>query len=219
MSAYKYKLITPDIVQEALQFYIEHYLPNDPLLKAVRCTELTDIDRHLTLSYLQQGLSWCAVNEVTGKLVGIKINRSVSMADLPDVKPTLDDYVRSGWLRKQSSVLGLFDLAFDTKQILTTYKEETLMRLFAFCVHPDHQKRGVATELMKQGLDYSAQHGIPLFGVLCTSAYTKQICENQGFDKVKEINYATYVDDLTSSLLFKDVEEPHKAATCYVKRL
>ncbi len=213
------KPVTPDLIQEALGFYKEHYLPNDPLLKAVGCTEMTHVDRHSTLSYLQEGLSWCAVDKTTGRMVGLQINRCVKIADLPDVAPTID-YVRRGWSRKLSSILCLFDSAFDTKQILTTYKVDKLMRLFALGVHCDYKKRGIATELIKRSMHHAAQDGVMLFAVLCTSAYTKRVCENQGFDKVKDTSYSTYVDE-TQSVLYKDidVEEPHTAATCYVKRL
>ncbi len=99
MSTYKYKQVTPDLIKEALQFYHEYYLPHDPVLKAIGCTEVTDMDSQTTLGYLKQGLSWCAVNEVTGNIIGIKINRSLTLFGLPDIKLTFDDYIRRGWSR------------------------------------------------------------------------------------------------------------------------
>lgn len=218
-SAITYKQVTPDLFHEALELYDEYYLPYDPVLKAVGCTEVTDVDTKMVISFLQQGLSWCAVNEVTGKMVGIRINHFVSMADIPDVVPTLDDYVNQGWSKKWSLVWRLFGCAFDIKQILTTYKADKLMELFALCVHSDYKKRGIATELVKRSLDHALQHGNTLVAVLCTSAYTQKLYEKQGFEKVREISYSTYVDNETKSLLCKDVEEPHKAAISYVKRL
>ncbi len=217
--AITYQLVTPEQFQEAIELYNTCYLPYDPVLKAVGCTVPSNLDRPMVLGYLKQGLSWCAVDKITGKMVGIRISHSQSVTDLTDAVPTFDDYIQRGWSRAWSSVWVLFSCALDFKKILTTYQEDKMMELFALCVHPDYKKRGIATELVKRNLDHAVKHGHTFAGVLCTSAYTQQLYEKQGFEKVKEVCYATYVDTRTNSFLFKDVEEPHKAAISYVKKL
>ncbi len=122
-------------------------------------------------------------------------------------------------VKKWSLAFGLFNSAFEAKKILTTYKEDKLTKISVLCVHPDYKNRGIGTELMKRSLDHASHCGTTLFGTLCTSIYTQQMCEKQGFEKVKEVYYSTYVDSETKSLLYKDVEEPHKAAISYIKRL
>ncbi len=68
MMAITYQLITtPELCQEAIELYNTCYLPYDPLLKAVGCTIPTGPDSQITLDCLKQGLSWCAVDEITGK--------------------------------------------------------------------------------------------------------------------------------------------------------
>ena len=192
---------------------------NDPLLKAVGCTIPTGPDSQITLDCLKQGLSWCAVDEITGKMVGIRICRSQSVADFTDAVPTFDEYIQRGWSREWALAWPLFNCAMDSKQILTTYQEDKILELYAVCVLSDYKKKGIATELVKRSLDHAVNHGHTFAGVVCTSAYTQQLYEKQGFEKVKEVCYATYVDTTTNSFLFKDVEEPHKAIICYVKKL
>ncbi len=214
-----YKIVTPDLFQKAYGLYKEYYLPYDPVLKAVGCTEVCNNDTKMVFGFLEQGLSWCAVDEDTGKMIGIHINHCISMAELPDLQPTVQDYVTRGWSKQWALVWHLFGCAFDIKQILAKYKADKIMEFFALCVHSDYKRRGIATEVVKRSLHHASQCGHTLFAVLCTSAYTQQLYEKQGFDKFNEVQYSMYVDSETQTPLGKDVEEPHKAIISYVKQL
>ncbi len=219
MAVYMYQLVTPEQYKEALDLFNDFFLPLNPVQRAVGCTTQTDSSDQEILKCLKQGLSWCVIDERTGKIVGVRITGSEKITELPDTMPTFDKYLQHGWSKEWSAIWVLLNSAMDVKKTLTTYQESKMLELFALCVHPDHQKLGIATELVKRTLDHGVKCGFSFAGVICTSAYAQRLFEKLEFEKVKELCYATYVDSGTKSLLFKDVEEPHKAVISYVKKL
>ncbi len=215
----KYQMIKPEKFQEAINLFNDQFLTYEPMSKAIQVPKhntATDQTKHY---YLEQGLSWCAVDEKSGKMVGISINCCESLADLPDVPPTFDEYVERGFSREWSSMLVLLDSALEIKSILIANQESRMYEVFAVSVHSDYKNKGIASKLVKQSLEHAVALGFTLAGVLCTSIYTQQLFEKQGFEKVKEIFYASYVDGKSNTVIFKNVEEPHKSSISYIKKI
>ena len=224
MKTIAYQLVTPEQYKEALDLFNDFFLPYNPVQRAVGCTAQNDLYDQENLNYLKQGLSWCAVDERTGKMVGVRVTRcSETITELPDTVPTFDEYLEcgwsNGWSKEWSAINILASSVMDVKKILTTYQESKMLRLSGLCVHSDYRKLGIATELVKRTLDHGKKVGFTFAGVVCGNAYSQRIFEKQGFEKVKEVCYATYVDIETNSLFFKDVEEPHKAIIIYVCKI
>ncbi len=217
--AIAYLLVSPERYKEAIDLFNDQFLPYNPLLPPVGCTTQTDLLDQKVLECLKQGLSWCAIDEKTGQMVGVRITCSETITELSDTMPTFDEYLRCGWSKEWSAIWVLLNHAMDVKEIMKTYQESKMLELFALCVHSDYRNLGIAAELVKRTLDHGVKVGFTFAGVICTSAYAQRLFEKQGFEKVKEVCFATYVDIGTNSLLFKDVEEPHKATISYVKKL
>ncbi len=152
-------------------------------------------------------------------MVGMSINCIESLADLPDVPPTFEEYVGRGFSRESSSVTVMLDSVFDIKSILMANQESKMFEVFVLSIDSGYKNKGIASELAKRSLDHAVTLGYKLAGAICTSFYTQRLFEKQGFKKMKEVCYATYVNSETNSFLFEDVEEPHKAVISYVKEL
>lgn len=218
MDHLKYQLVTPSQYEEAIHLFNSEFLSHEPITRAIGCTEQTNTMDQYILSTLKENLSWCVVDQRTGRMVGVRITGSQTLDESQDV-PTFDRYVEQGYSRKWASFLLLIGAVLDTKKVLTAYHETKILKLIALCVHHDYRKKGIATELVRCTLDHAVKLGYTFAGVVCTSIYTQALFVKLGFEKVEERYYADYVDLGTNSLLFKDVEEPHKSIISYVKKL
>ncbi len=219
MAALVYELVTPDRYQEALDLFNNYFLPHNPVLVPVHCTTQVDLMDKKILSLLKEGLSWCAIDKETGKMVGVRITGSETLEELPDVMPTFDEFLASGWSKEWAAVWILLCTAMDTKKILIANQENKILELFALCVQSDYRKKNIATELVKRTLDHGKSVGFKFAGVICTSAFAQRLFEKLEFTKVEELFYSTYIDIGSNTALFKDVEEPHRSAATYVKKL
>lgn len=214
-----YQLVVPEQYQEALDLFNNYFLPYNPVQRALKCTLPVDKSDQEIMKCLKQDLSWCAIDEETGKMVGVRIPGSETIDELSDVQPTFDQFVASGWSKEWSAIWMLLQSAMDTKKILIANQENKILELFAVCVHLDYFQRGIATELVKRTLAHSVKVGFTFAGVICTSAYAQRLFKKLEFTKVKELPYSTYIDPGSNLVIFKDVEEPHKSAVSYIKKL
>ncbi len=215
----KYQLIVPEQFDEAIKLFNDQFLSNAPMSKAIQAPKHNQAADQAIHHFLEQGLSWCVVDKKSGEMVGMSMNCFKSQADLPDVSPTFEEYVGHGLSRETSSVAVMLDSAFEIKSILIANQESKMFEVFALSVNSGYKHKGIASELVKRSLEHAVTLGYKLAGAICTSFYTQRLFEKHGFERVKEVCYATYVDTRTNSCLFKNVEEPHKAAISYVKKL
>ena len=218
----EYQLVAPEQFGEAVKLFDDHFLTDEPIMKSLGPSHLqSDIDKmnRLVLSFLKHNLSWCAIDKSTGRMVGVRITYSQSLADLPDAQLTFDELVSSGWSNEWASVMFLLDAMLDAKEILTSYKESKMLELFAVGVNSDYRNRGIASELVRRTLDHAVAVGHTIAGVVCTSIYTQKLFEKQGFEKVKEEYYGSYINAGTNSTLFQNVDKVHKSVVSYVKKL
>ncbi len=141
MVAIIYERVAPDRYQEALDLYNNYFLPHNPVLVPVHCTTQVDLMDTKILSVLKEGLSWCAIDESTGKMVGVKITGSETLEELPNVMPTFDEYLASGWSKEWAAIWILLNTAMDTKKILIANQENKILDLFAVCVHSNYRQK------------------------------------------------------------------------------
>ena len=222
----KYQIVAPEQFKEAVEFFNDHFLAHEPsTTSGSRGSNhlQSDIDKmdQIVLDYLKHKLSWCAVDADTGKIVGLRVSYSQSLADSPDTPLTSDEYVDRGFSRHFACVLAFLDLMLDYRKVLTSYQESNLkiLGLFAVGVHSEYRNEGIATELVRRTLKHAAKHGFTLAGVVCTSVYTQKLFERQGFEKLQEEYYASYVDASTKLSVFENVDKTHQSAISYIKKL
>ena len=220
----KYQIVAPEQFKEAIEFFNDHFLSGEPSLSSSSRGSnhlQSDVDKmdQMVLDFLKHNLSWCAVDADTGKIVGLGVPYSHSLADSPDTPPTSDDYVEMGYSRHFACVMAMLDLMSDYKKTLTSYQESKMLEIFAVGVHSEYRNGGIATEMVRRMLDHAVKVGFTLASVLCTSAYTQMLFEREGFQTLREECYASYVDASTKLALLKNVDKTHPSAKSYIKKL
>jgi hypothetical protein len=217
--AIRYQLVGTEELQEALALFNNHFLAGEPMTKSFnRNVQSPGIDS-MMLSMLKEGMSWCAIDEMTGEMVGVFITSEDSLASLPDAPLTYEQYLEMGISKEWCSVFLLFDAVLDIKKVMLEHNETKSFKLFALGIHCDHRNRGIGAELAKCTISHAMKLGYTFADAICSNRYTQKLCERLGFEKVNEIIYATYLDPPTNTYLFKNVEEPHKSAISYVKKI
>ena len=93
----KYQIVAPEQFKEAVDVFNGHFLTDEPTVTSGSRGSnhlQSDIDLmdQMVLSNLKHNLSWCAVDADTGKIVGLKVAYSQSLADSPDTPTTSDEY-------------------------------------------------------------------------------------------------------------------------------
>ena len=216
-SGIRYQIVKPEQYKEALDLFNTYFLPYEPTCRGLGCGQQSEKMDEIVLDCLKSNLSWCAVEETTGKMIGLMSSRCELIDDLPDIPPTFGEYIESGLSREIASIWVLFDLVLNTKDIMKKNQERKMLMLFALCVHSAHRNKGIGGELVRRTMNHAVKCGYSLAAVICTSSFTQKIFEKLEFNKVNEIEYANYTFDGT--YLFKNVEKVHKSVISYVKKL
>ena len=214
----RYQIVTSDQHEECVAFFYAHFLAYEPLTQSRGCCtrrgyRITEMDK-LVLDMLESGLSWCAIDEATNEIIGLRL---CCGEFIPENTPTLEQYIEEGWPEDFAPVLVLLDTALDHKAVMKQYKKTKMLNLFAVGTHIAYRRMGVASELVRLALLYGAKCGYSFAGVTCSSKFTQRLFEKQGFQQIKEIVYATY--RVNGEVVFKSVEEPHKSIIGYVKEI
>ena len=217
----RYQIVTSDQYEECVTFYYAYFLANEPLTQSRGCCtqhgyRITEMDK-VVLGMLKSGLSWCAIDEATNEIIGLRLCCGEFIDDLPENTPTLEQYIEEGWPDDFAHVEVLVDTVLDHKAMMKQYKKTKMLYLFAVGTHVAYRRMGVASELVRLALLYGAKCGYSFAGVTCTSKFAQKLFEKHGFQQVKEIMYATY--RVNGEVVFKNVEEPHKSAIGYVKEI
>ena len=218
-----YQRVAPEHFLEAIEFY---FLAHEPTMTSGSRGSnhlQSDIDKmdQMALNYLKQDLSWYAVDADTGKIVGLRIAYSQSLGDTPDTPLTSDEYVERGFSRHFACVMAMLDLMLDYKKVMIKYQERNskILGLFAVGMHSKYRNEGIAAELVRRTLGHAVKEGFNVAGVICTSVYTQNLFERQGFEKLQMEYYASYVDASTKSTPLENVDKIHQCVISYVKKL
>ena len=216
-----YQIVTSDQYEECVAFFYAHFLAYEPLTQSRGCCtqrgyRITEMDK-VVFRMLKSGLSWCAIDEATNEIIGLRLCCGEFIDDLPENTPTLEQYIEQGWPDDYAPILVLNDAVLDHKAMMKQYKKTKMLNLFAVGTHVAYRRMGVASELVRLALLYGAECGYSYAGVQCNSKFSQKLFEKQGFQQIKEIVYATY--RLNGEIVFESVEEPHKSIIGYVKEI
>jgi hypothetical protein len=211
-----HQIVTPDVFQEVLDFINDHFINDQPLWNSFGCKMQSKAYDDLLISYMKQGLSLYARDMKTGIMIGSSI---IFEQPIDATLPTNEELLERGFSKEVVSIFNLQRNVLDTKRLMLDYNEKKMLIWFIGCVHRDYRNIYIATEHSKRFLEYMAKVGCTFIGAICTSRFSQKILEGLEFDKVKEIKYESYIDPVTNTRLFKDVEYPHKSAIGYVKKL
>lgn len=222
-SSIEYRLLQPSQYEEAIQFIFEHFIPHEPCIKCLGYDKdkktIDEAEKALLAPYLGD-LSWCAVDpKCNDKMVGLQLNGIVKCQDLPDQPLSYEEYVGVGMPHKTAVQLVVEGEIINTKQILQQHGVDRGLQLLLLATHSDYKKLGIGTELAVRSLDHGAKESeCRIALVTCSSFYTQKIFGDRlKFDEIGRLKYADYV--FKGEYIFANMEEPHKYAICYEKKL
>ena len=128
MELIKYKVVEQVQFQDAIKFYNEQFLRYDPGYRCLKCyTESAKLEKR-TLGWLEEGLSYCAVNTATEEMIGLRLAHSVVIKEIPEKTPTFEEYLKLGWSKGMAYSLVHEDALFDAEKILEKYQVTKLLK-------------------------------------------------------------------------------------------
>jgi ribosomal protein S18 acetylase RimI-like enzyme len=214
-----HQIVVPEQYGEVVDLYNKYSMPVQPLCKHLGCAEQSQAMDNAILDSLKENLSWCAIEERSGKMIGMCVNRERSLDKLPDTPPTYEELLEQGYSKEMALILVMYDSTVNIKQLLIDYQETKLIELHRGVVHPEYIKTGIAAEGLIQSMKHGAELGYRLCYTASAGFYAQRVAESIGFQIVKEIEYASYIHPVTNTCLFKDMEELHKYYKFYVQKL
>ncbi len=178
----------------------------------------TKLDTRL-LQHLEEGLSWCAIDNTTGEIIGVRLCHGVTIDEVPETMPTYEEYIECGWSKEFTLVWLQEDAVFNTKEIFDLHcKPAKLLKLCGIGVHVDYRHKGIGSELMKRALIDASAKGYSLTGGICSSYYSQKLFEKQGFKKHKEMGYTKF-GSIYNVAVCKGVDDIHKSIISYIKNI
>ena len=139
MNKIRYQLIAPDLFGEVLNLYT--YSSDDPVSSSLGCSSQWQELNQSNLENLKEGMSWCAIDESTGEIVGMIISCEISLDSLPNARLKFDQYMELGLSRELVLILILCDCILNSnlKQMMLDYKVTEMIKLHSLRVHPSYR--------------------------------------------------------------------------------
>ncbi|KAJ8667551.1 hypothetical protein QAD02_009214 [Eretmocerus hayati] len=219
LSGDKYDIREAEIHEQPLivSFLNQHFFPHEPLLsmylKSAKCsdTEMLRIKDELQRihEFMIAKLPCClvAVHRDTQKIVGMcllsieirKSNLNNGACDLGDsFKSRLK--ILSDWFK---CVLDVADEKIDFFDKFPGI--EKILKVLIVTVDRNHGKKGLATNLLKEALNFARSRGIQVVGGTFTSPYSRRAAEKVGFQTYADIDSRSFRDANGKSIY----TEPH----------
>jgi ribosomal protein S18 acetylase RimI-like enzyme len=214
-----HQIVVPEQYGEVVDLYNKYSMPVQPLCKHLGCAEQSQAMDNAILDSLKENLSWCAIEERSGKMIGMCVNRERSLDKLPDTPPTYEELLEQGYSKELALTRFITGSILNMKQLLIDHQETKLIELFKVVVHPGYTRRGIAAGAITQSMKHGAELGYRLCYTASAGFYAQRVADSIGFEMVKEVEYASYIHPVTNTCLFKDMEELHKYYKFYVQKL
>lgn len=210
-----------------LHFLLDHFRLEEPLCHALHLTSIDAqkffgdmVDRGLLKS-----VSFVALND-QNDIVGCRMNELIT---LPIVKkPPCDDEHpqnpscpsrRCHWppaVKKLSDFLDY--LTRDIDKLLPA-GTNSIMKFAAVSVHPDYQRRGIATRLIDASMSLAKERGCEYVFTGATAYRSQQLFETKlGFQTLRIVEHKDYLDPDTGVPMFK-CDDGTTCAKLLVKKL
>lgn len=198
----------------AINILLESYFhPEETLLKCMldkrqlNNAQLQEIDidqRRIIEAMIVNFPCLVAVHKVSNRIVGVNItisNEDHQLYETHAPKSTLlVDYFRR------------MNAMIDEAELSIVYpNSKRALEFYAVAVDKEHRRQGLATMLMKEGLQVAKRNGMDLVFGLFTSPYSKRSAEKIGMKSVVEIDLLKYRDEDGSQVFLESV--PHNVAS------
>jgi len=223
----EFKVITEEMDQDCLDFMNEHFLPDEPMSRSLGFTRNWLIDELYFKDAIKNRTSLAAVDK-DGKILGARIGKIVRKDEWS--KWIMDKIVFNflSWMTwlvgRSTSMHGLWImlmilkyLEFDTWSMFGKLNCQAIYEAKALCSSRTHGVKGLGTELVRRAEELAKDKGCSYSYVMVTGIYSARVFDKLGYNKVKELEYAEFKDNI-GELYLKDTRE-HTHCTIYLKSL
>ena len=116
----RYQIVTSDQYEECVTFFYARILGCGPLTQSRGCCtrpgyHVAEMDK-LVLGVLKSGLSWCAIDEVTNHIIGLRLCCGEFIDDLPEIHQLLSNILIKGFRKTLHLSWFFWILCLITKQ-------------------------------------------------------------------------------------------------------
>ena len=218
MAQISFAVLEPDYYQRALQFYRETFIPREPVLYCLGCHKMSNEKSDgMMLQHFSENLTWIAIDESTGKLVGIRVSHCIAAKDLSDNTQTYEDHIQSGWSEAFAALNVINDATLDVKEVLKQYNETKLLKLHSLGVDPAYGNKGIASELVRRSLADGSKKGFSLAAVVATGNASQRIFRKLGFQEIKAVYYKDF--HINGEPRLKNIDCGTESQISFVKKI
>uniref|UniRef100_H2ZAC2 N-acetyltransferase domain-containing protein n=1 Tax=Ciona savignyi TaxID=51511 RepID=H2ZAC2_CIOSA len=169
--------------EAVIDFMSTRFVTREPLMKAIGATPQNSslYVEHCIDEALIQGASFLALDDVSGKVCGVRLNAVGPSSGLEmecDFGTTINAIPKF-----------LNDIEGDMVSILGT---DQFMRHIAICVEESASQCGIATQLMVMSVQFAKQEQLKHLTAMCSWKLPFKLATKMGFRKVREFAYADY---------------------------
>jgi len=164
---------------------------------------------------MHMGLSFVAISQKTGKIVGITMNDITGEDSDDDESVDCDDY-EDNRFRIIEALLDKLDEPVndeDSPSYLYGSSNSKWLDLALAAVAKDYAHEKLFSNMLQMSFDEAKEKGFAGMTVTCSSEYAYKAAQKLGLKCVNEIAYETYVSSVTNETVFAELAKttPHKS--------
>lgn len=217
----QFKVITEDMVPEALDFLWEQFAPQATLMRNLDITRNWLMDEMKFKACMKQKTSIAAIDR-QGNIIGIRLGKIVNkknwVAWLKDklytkLVPYLLWALPAG-VRNLPIYFKIFNyLEYDVWKMFDQFSCDTIYAANGLCSTRSHGVRGLGTELVRRSEILARDMGCEVAVAIVTGMYSERVFINLDYKVLKELYYQNFRDE-KGELYLKDTREHSKCFTC-----
>ena len=180
---FQYMLVKKDRYEDVLDFFRDHFLPDEPLGRSLGYTSGVEL-RGMHRLALEDNLSIALVSRQTNKIIGGRIIRIAVRNEVPDLSGFMSESFKKG--------LAIVSELDRRCNVFDHYQVEEVIHFLGFCVHRDFRRQGIGEKLMRAGICFVSNLNLGNVVIKSegTSKYSQRVFEKVGFDMLAEVVYA-----------------------------
>ncbi|CAL4081473.1 unnamed protein product [Meganyctiphanes norvegica] len=179
--------------EEVVKVFTESFLTREPTGLGLSATpsDLLDFFLPVVNVCLKSGMSLGAKDKVSGKLVGLMLNKVLTPAD----KSTFDGHVTVVENNKKvASFQSIFTEVENVVDIFEKFNVQKVLELALLSVHENQSGKGIGKILIERSEELGVNNGCELVNVQATNPITHAICSKRGYSTYLTYDFAKNKD-------------------------
>merc|ERR1711874_303921 len=221
----KFKVISPDLYEDVMDFMWTHFFPDEPLSRSLGLTRLPVIDKYFFPDVFRQNCSMAAL-DTSGNILAVRVgvikNKNSWTAWMMD---KMFEFLPYGLLSRRwpSFEAGpIFikvqkTIDFNVWKRFDGWNSHSVYEGLAVCSARTHGIRGLGSEVVRRCENLAKEKGCSYTYLLATGNYSWRLFAGLGYTHLNTLTYSEFRDD-QGELYLKDTRE-HIAATTWSKPL